>query len=145
MSELLWFGHPPPSCEAGCCWNINAITNWNKKRKRKKLTENVGYFHLIASPQLVHAGLGGGRRLEGVWLLCEWVLGPRLRLVSLTSLGLHEAVQVDEVAVLPQQVLHRTLASVLINCSLVLKAGISLIVDLTKFFSPGLMKKVSEL
>ena len=78
------------------------------------------YFHLISSSQLVHAGLGSGRGLEGVWLLCEWVLGSGLRLVGLASLGLDEAVEVDEVAVLSQQVLHRTL-SILINCSLVLK------------------------
>ena len=76
--------------------------------------------HLISS-QFIHAGFRSSCRLEGVRLLCEWVLGPRLRLAGLASLGLHEAVEVDEVAVLPKQVLHRTLSSVLINCSLVLK------------------------
>ena len=39
---------------------------------------------------------------------------------GLASLGLDEAVQVDEVAVLPQQILHRTPPR-LVNCSLGLK------------------------
>ena len=79
----------------------------------------------LISSQFIHAGFRSCCRLEGVRLLCEGVLcSPGLRLsLGLASLGLDQAVEVDEVAVLAQEALHRTL-SILVNGSLALKVRI---------------------